>query len=386
MKVLIITKHYLDQKLGGPNCSKAFVKAISAIYNDCTLIYPEHNDHKTDMSFLINKNIKLVPCYDSRSKFRKLTDVYLGRIHRFGGFVEDILSNNVFDIVFIDHSFTASSGVLDAVVKAKSMIVTLHHNVEKDYIKDNQQNILFRYPYNHYALKAEHEAILKSDLNLTLTYSDNDNFTCKYKDKAGTFEVMGMFEYENRDNVVLPQMSVPQDNVFVISGALNARQTESAVMSFINNYLPVLDKVCPQNKVIITGRNPSSGIVAACVKHGNVTIVPNPDDILSVINEGKYYICPLHTGSGLKLRIMDGLRLGIPVLAHDVSCRGYEAIVKDGFMFGYSDVRSFEKGVRELMSASLSREQVSESFTSHFSYKAGECKLASILKKHRLLY
>lgn len=386
MKALIITKHYLDQKLGGPNCSKAFVKAVSAIYKDCTLVYPEHNDHKTELGFITNNNIKLVPCYDRRSNFRKLSDMYLGRVHRFGGLVEDFLSQHVFDIVFIDHSFTASSGVLDSVVKTGSMIVTLHHNVEKDYIKDNQQSILFRYPYNYYALRAEHESILKSDLNLTLTNSDNDYFTSMYKEKASTFDVIGMFEYENRDNMVMPEANMVRDDIFVISGALNAMQTESAVIAFIDNYLPILDKVCPKNKVVITGRNPSSNIVAACEKHGNVRVVPNPDDILRVINEGKYYICPLHTGSGLKLRIMDGLRLGLPVLAHDVSCRGYEAIVKDGCMFGYSDVNSFEKSLRELMSASFSREHVAESFNSHFSYKSGECKLATILKKHQLLF
>ena len=40
IKTLFITRHYLDEMLGGPNCSKAFVRAVASIYPDTTLIYP----------------------------------------------------------------------------------------------------------------------------------------------------------------------------------------------------------------------------------------------------------------------------------------------------------------------------------------------------------
>lgn len=382
MEVLIITRHYLDQSLGGPNCSKAFIKAVSSIYSNCTLIYPEHNGYDTDLSFA-HSNIRAIKCYDTRSKITKLIDMYRGHLHRFGKFVQDFLNCNDFDIIFIDHSLTASSGVLASAIKSGSKIVTLHHNVEKDYIKDNQQSILFRIPYNHHALKAEHDAILKSDLNLTLTKSDNDKFINRYRERAGSFDVLGTFEYKEH-NITEPN-DIRKEDVFIISGALSAQQTESAIIGFLDDYMPVLNKICPDNKLIITGRNPSGKIISACKRFNNITVIPNPKDILHVINKGKYYICPLHTGSGLKLRIMDGLRLGLPVLAHEISCRGYESIIKDGFMFRYSDLNSFEEGLRELMSANVCRKQVTESFSSHFSYKSGEQKLASILKRHRLL-
>lgn len=382
MKALIITRHYLDENLGGPNCSKAFIRALAAIYKDCTLIYPEHNDHATDMSFLNSRDVKLVPCFDKRSKMRKCLDMYRGRLHRFGYFVKQFTRNNTYDVVFIDHSFTASSGILDTVKSIGKKIVTLHHNVEKDYIKDNKQSILFRYPYTHYALKAEQLSIISSDLNLTLTTSDKQHFSNDYPDKNNSFEVMGMFEYKKNGNH--SHDNIPE-NIFVISGSLASAQTEVAVKLFINEYMPVLNKVCPDNTLIITGRNPSESLSSLCSCHKNIRLIPNPENIFSAINKGRYYICPLHTGSGIKLRIMDALSLGLPVIAHKVSVRGYENIKDNGFMLGYDNISSFEHNLKKLINTGFSTNEVANCYISYFSYEAGEQRLKSILTKHHLI-
>lgn len=381
MKVLIITKHYLDQSLGGPNCSKAFIKALTSIYDDCTLIYPEHNDHTTQMPFMDCGKVVLVPCFDKRSRLRKGVDVYLGKIHRFGGFVKSFLSKNSFDIIFIDHSFTAASGVIEAAVKSGSKIVTLHHNVESTYIKDNGQSILFRLPYNRFSIKAEHKSIIHSDLNLTLTEADRKYFTDKYADKRDTFDVMGIFEYIDRSTDL---SCTPGTQTFIISGALSAVQTETALMAFLNDYMPALNEICPQSKLIITGRNPSRNLIDACGRFENITITPNPENIFKEVAKGSYYICPLFTGSGIKLRVMDALVSGLPVVAHDVSVNGYESIVKDGFMFGYHDVESFKSAVKEVMTVK-EHSKVRDSFLSYFSYTAGRNRLLSILKQHRMI-
>lgn len=381
MKTLIITRSYLDEALGGPNCSKAFINALTSIYRDCALIYPEHNDKTTDLSFLANKEVRLVPCYDKRIKVRKCFDMYRGVLHRFSCFVIQFLRENKFDVIVIDHSIVASSGVIEAVRKSGSKIITLHHNVEKDYIKDNQQSVLFRYPYNYYSLKAEDKAIRYSDVNLTLTKSDYDYFVSKYPDNASTFEVMGIFEIMNRKNGAV---STETGRVFVISGSLKARQTEIAVMSFLRDYLVILNEVCPQNKVIITGRAPSQTLLDECKKHENITVIPNPEDIEDIVKLGNIYICPIYTGSGLKLRVMDALRLGLPVIAHEVSARGYETIEDKGFMVKYSDKEAFKVALKGILSMNIRHEDVVESFYSYFSLDSGRLRLNDILCRHDL--
>ena len=380
MKVLIITRHYLDQHLGGPNCSKAFIKAITNIYDDCTLIYPEHHDKHTELSHIVYEKTHLIPCFDKRNKIIKCLDMYRGKIHRFGKTAKELLKNNHFDIVFIDHSFTAASGVIEAAIKSEASIITLHHNVESLYIKDNEQNLLFRYPYNYFSLRAEKKSILNSCLNLTLTKYDKDYFAKEYNNKRDTLEVLGMFEYNNQDK---QQITSKNNLTFIISGSLSAAQTETAILTFLNDYTDCLNDICPNYKLIITGRNPSKTLLSTCKMINQIEIVPNPEDLLSIIDKGCFYLCPIYTGSGLKLRIMDALRIGLPVVAHDVSVRGYEDIANSGFMFGYSDKQTFKQAIKRVLSINDNK-KVAECYYSYFSFNAGKERLNKLLKKHHL--
>lgn len=377
MKALFITRHFLDQMLGGPNCSKAFVKALATIYDGMTLIYPEHENPKTQLPFLADcSDINLLPVHDRRSKMCKLVDMYMGHLHRFYRFVPEYLKEHSFDIIFIDHSFTASSGILEAALACGAKIVTIHHNVESQYIRDNQQSLLFRLPYNYYSLKAEKKAILHSDLNLVLTEEDRMSFVGVYPQKKASFHVAGVFEYEDAS---VGTISNVESNTFVISGSLCAKQTEMALVTFFDDYMDLLNEVCPDAQLIVAGRNPSKIILDKSKRFNNVKIVPNPENLVDEVVKGCYYLCPIYTGGGLKLRCMDALRVGLPVLAHKNAIRGYESIVQDGYMYSYSTKEEFVNSLHHLLSLHNCHANVAKSFVSHFSFEAGCNRLRNIL-------
>lgn len=378
MKTLFITRHYLDQMLGGPNCSKAFVKAVASLYPDLTLVYPEHEDHRTPLECLDEyPEVTRLGVNDTRSKLHKCIDMYRGRLHRFSYGVPELLRKGHFDVVFIDHSFTASSGILDSALQSGAKVITFHHNVESQYIRDNQQSLLFRYPYNHYALKAEREAVLKSTLNLTLTDDDRQTFIGMYPERAKTFHTIGVFEYDTSSE---KRLSQAEDHTFVISGSLSAQQTETAMLDFLDRYMDILNEVCPDAQLIITGRNPSERIYQSASRYGNVRIVPNPEDLVGEVVKGNYYLCPIFTGGGLKLRCMDALRVGLPTLAHRNALRGYESIQQDGYMFAYSTREDFAESLRRLLQLHHCHADVAHSFGSHFSFDAGRDRLKEILE------
>ena len=52
----------------------------------------------------------------------------------------------------------------------------------------------------------------------------------------------------------------------------------------------------------------------------------------------------------MKLRVMDGLKCGIPVLAHDVSSRGYSAFFASGYFEHFSNKKEFATKVNILLS------------------------------------
>lgn len=64
MKILFITRHYLDQKNGGSLGARAYLDAFSCLYEDLALLYPNHKN--MDISNIVNPCIKLIPCDDNR--------------------------------------------------------------------------------------------------------------------------------------------------------------------------------------------------------------------------------------------------------------------------------------------------------------------------------
>ena len=82
--------------------------------------------------------------------------------------------------------------------------------------------------------------------------------------------------------------------------------------------------------------------------HDNVVLEANPEDIQSVVASCDIYLCPMRLGGGLKLRVMDGFRNGLPVICHQVSARGYHDFIDNGICFSYSNEKEFSEVLEKL--------------------------------------
>lgn len=386
MKVLFITRHYLDQSNGGALGARAYLDAFSSIYSDLTLLYPQHEGF--NIKSLISHNIITVPSYDYRSKVRKGLDIYRGKLHRFAPTLKQLLqSGNHYDIVVFDHSILGAE-LIDLIIRNSptSNIITIHCNVEKLYNKDNPVNWLYRIPFTHYIQKAEKDALKYSKLNLTVTQEDLDYFKSNYDVDPDTLDYWGTFEYNGMPKEYgKSPVSQSYSPIIVVSGSLNFPQSSNSVIDFLNKYYPIAKDINKHTELIITGRNPTDEIKELCTKDSSITLVPSPDDINAVVSKGNIYCSPVYLGSGVKLRIMDGLKLGMPVLCHQVSAKGYEMMIKGGCMFTYNDEDSFRKSFTKLLNHRPDSNLVYSTYINRFGFKAGCERLKNILLKHNLL-
>lgn len=385
MKLLFITRHYLNEKNGGSLCSRANVYAFASLFSDFSIIYPTKYGIK--MEDFIPVKAKLFGCDDSRSKIRKGLDIYRGRLHRFVDYVKEHLTTHQYDIIVLDHSLVGAGIVNYIHSKTNSKIITIHHNIEHKYNEDNKQMLLFRYPYNYYANKAERETLNFSNLNLTLTKLDADYFA-EWNKNINKYPIECLGNFETPDAPVIfdkYQGSQGKGVGMVISGSMNFPQTVDAIVNFLTIYYPVAKKISPLISLVLTGRNPAKKIKDLCRNDSTIKIVESPDDIFEVIKDGNLYVSPIFGGSGVKLRVMDGLRLGLPVLCHENSANGYETIMKAGYMFTYHDVSSFESSYTKLIHTKFEKKNIYESYRQTFSFEAGVKRLRDILKKHNLI-
>lgn len=378
-RLLIITWHELDRNNGGANGSKGFIHCFAQLFDDCSIIYRELEDATP----YIPVKYKRYPCYDTRSRIRKGIDMYRGILCPLHSHVVEHLKHHHYDIIVIDHSISASS-LIRTIQATCAKIITIHHNVERDYLNDNRTEypIIYRYPYLYYAKKAERDCLLCSDLNLTVTERDATTFRKWYASRNLHIHNWGDFEYRPIKERTFCARERKQ--TFIITGSLNFVQSQQPIMDFLNCYWPLITNRYPGARLIIAGRNPSESLILKCAVLTNVEVVPDPEDMSVILRAADYYICPINVGSGLKLRIMDALKEGLPILCHEVSCSGYESIESCGYMFSYHDEDSFTRSLSRLVSSQIPPAAIYKAFKEAFSLETGIEKLRAILKQENI--
>ena len=363
MKVLFVTYNYLHGNGGGIFGSRGFINAFAALSDQMTVLYPIKNGEAAEG---LAESVRTIPVAYEKSRPGKFLDLLTGRIHRFFGIFERILVERDYDTVVFDSCY-ASFRLLKTARKAGCRCIVIHHNYQCEYVRDNYRFPLLL-PMLFWTRIAEKAAIRGCDLNLTVTQADLALLQRHYDRKGhAEFRVIGDFESESR-HIALSEEPVTAP-VYVITGNLSMRQTEQSLIPWLKEEHSVLIQEEPDAHVIVAGKAPTERILSECRKRG-VEVVGSPVDMQTVLSRGRYYLCPTSLGSGLKLRIMDGLKNGMPVLAHRVSTRGYEAFL-DRCVFSYQDPESFRTAWKKMKSAPMSREEIVCAYQEVFSFEAG---------------
>jgi hypothetical protein len=383
--VLIITNHYPGKMSGGSIASLAFINSMGSLFENCFLIYPSNG--KENCGFFL-KNIRLIPCEDNRQPWLKGFQVYSGKLHRFAAMaIGEMMKINP-HIVAFDTSIV-SRGILKEVIRHNCKIVTLHHNIEREFIRDNPPSFLYSMPYRYYLAGAEKTALTHSTMNLTLTEKDREEFVGYYGgENISQIRCLGVSEPEG-NMIHRPQKINAQPykkaKKIVITGSLKFRQSEMSIKDFINEYWPLTRQVDTGSELIIAGSYPTSQLAAICRKNQGIRLIANPQDMSEIVSGCDIYVCPVNSGSGFKYRIMDGLRAGLPVLVHRKSSYGYEKIIEKGCVFIYDSKETFTEAITKLNSLKFEREDILKSYLDTFSFDKGVSRLRSILDDAGLL-
>ena len=357
---------------GGIFATLAYVNAMACIADETVFLFPS-DDQTPDGR--ISEKVRQVPVCDPDSLAGKLSRIlFRGILHRYERVFRELLDREHFDTVTF-HNSKACCGLVDYAHAKGAKVITVHNNFERDYTVDNVSPLLLPFLLPP-TLAAEKEAYLKSDLNLVLSENDRQLFRKRYGDHPAV-DVLGVFEY-GIGKPSLHEVSADAP-VFVITGNLSAKQTLDSLLPWMDRYYPVLLDEVPGAKLIVAGKHPGERLKKTLDRPG-VELVDTPADMSEVIARGRYYICPTCKGGGVKLRVMDGLREGLPVLCHAVSTRGYESFL-DTLLYPYQDVDSFRVSLRRMLAGRPDVDSARRLYGNYFSFDAGKARLQEQLRR-----
>lgn len=380
-RILYITRTDPSLKGGGSMGEKSFIMAFHKLYpGKIDLIMADSCDTN---HFDLPVTFYLVP---SRNNVSRLLSLLTGSLHRFRSYVKTFLSlhPNHYALCVFGGSIIAGD-LVDYVNSLGIKTVTIHHNYEKEYHLHNKTVECFKGFFPYYVIRNERNAYVKSALNLFVTEQDKNTFLQVYGKSQGLSKVRSVSEPDEESNKINKFAKTGNtEPTLIISGTMSTFQTRAGIIDFYKRYLSIVKELSPRAKIILTGRNPDKNILKIVnSERENIQIIPNPIDIGEIVSQGNIYLCPTHIGGGLKLRLMDGLKVGLPILVHQVSARGYDIFFDKPWFQVYNNEESFRNGLTILVDGVKqniwSPFEIQKSYMDSFSFEAGVKRLEECL-------
>ncbi|WP_374166388.1 glycosyltransferase [Arcticibacter sp. MXS-1] len=118
-----------------------------------------------------------------------------------------------------------------------------------------------------------------------------------------------------------PRISAPTSNL-VFTGSLGYYPNEEAVVWFIRHVLPKLRSSSKEICLHIAGFSAPARLEALFASTPGLVFYRDLDDIEKLYARGAVAISPLHAGGGTKLKVIEAMWFGLPVVASSESARG----------------------------------------------------------------
>ncbi|NLA24321.1 MAG: glycosyltransferase family 4 protein, partial [Bacteroidales bacterium] len=281
------SKHFVDEK-DIPKPIKENFK-LKSIYLNTKLSFL-----KLSINFIFSKLPYIAERFYSK-KFKKE--------------LKNILSEANFDIVQIEGLYMCL--YIPTIRKhSKALIAYRAHNIEHEIWKltaANKKGKLIKFYLNNMAnriLNLEKKVLNQYDLLIPITERDNEVFY-NLGNRNPSLVMPAGIDYQKYETKTT---STTNKNIFHI-GALDWTPNQEGLIWFIENCIPILKTSNPDIKLHIAGRNAPEWFVKKInipeiVYHGEI------DNALKFMGKYGIMIVPLLSGSGMRIKIIEGMALG----------------------------------------------------------------------------
>jgi len=166
-------------------------------------------------------------------------------------------------------------------------------------------------------------------------------------------------QYQSKQNV-----QVKPKTVFYF-GSMDWMPNQEAVRWFLENCWEKISKAVPDAKFIIAGRGMPQSFLQLNLP--NVLVIENVKDSKTFFEQYQIMAVPLLSGSGLRIKIIEGMAYGKPIVSTSIGAEGIYCDPKNDIIIADTP-ENFSAVVIELLNDPLKREKL-ENNASVFAYK-----------------
>ena len=215
-------------------------------------------------------------------------------------------------------------------------VVLNHHNIESQMMKrraEKEKNILKKIYLDVEAKrikKCEVDYADRVSLNLVCSDLDKD----RLKSISPSSKIITIPNGVDTNYFTPDKSSDLQSLIFI--GTMNWYPNIEAVDFIISELAEEIEVNFPDLKIEIVGAGAPEWLIEKAERKSNVKMHGFVDEIRPMMNKAFAYICPIADGGGTKLKILDALSMGMPIIANPIACEGIDVMDYRDVLFASS--------------------------------------------------
>lgn len=247
--------------------------------------------------------------------------------------LDEAIAGNEYDVIWFD-TISLTQYRLEPEMD-KSLTILNHHNIESDMmfrraIKETNYLKKGYFYLEAYKLKI-YEANEVGRFNINVTCSNLDSKRIASISPGITSRVIP----NGVDTTFFSPDSetVPDPYFLIFIGGMSWYPNREAMLFFARQVWPLLKNTIPGINMHVVGESPPQEIVDLSKADNNYHVHGFVDDIKNIFYKAGIYVCPISDGGGTKLKILDAMAMGKPIVAHPVACEGIDMIDRKNVLF-----------------------------------------------------
>ncbi len=112
----------------------------------------------------------------------------------------------------------------------------------------------------------------------------------------------------------------------VFTGSMDWMPNEDGIAWFVDAILPRIRAVMPEATLTIVGRNPTAKVKALHQPDAGVSVTGSVPDVRPYLASHQLFIVPLRVGGGTRLKIYEGMTMGLPTVSTTIGAEGLPVV------------------------------------------------------------
>jgi len=143
----------------------------------------------------------------------------------------------------------------------------------------------------------------------------------------------------------------------VFTGKMDFRPNVDAVLWFCQEVLPLVRRQTPDVHFYIVGQSPHRRVMRL-TDDPAVIVTGYVDDVRPYIAGACVYVIPLRIGGGTRLKVLEAMAMGKPIVSTSLGCEGFEGLVPGRELLVGDTPAEFAQRVIELLDDAPRRERL----------------------------